>query len=323
MRTQCLNWRRQLVLAGIVTAIAACATSQLSAGVVGYGYNFRDIGQTAGSIDQPGIVVDNVGRIGTFSTHFGTWSTYHDAYVDSRQGSLKALLSISSDNLGGLSQFSTYFEDVLYFTAPTAPPPPPPLEGPFEGPGGPIPQYGFVSMNYRASGRMEVEASLPEDPDVAIARINFAFDGNPSVELAFARLGSVASLDIGNFDYDIDPTGRYRAGDVTLDGESSGYLILSGQPVTMRLSLDLLASANNRGNVFLDFMHTVTFPSSGPVFNLPTGWSVNSQSGSIVNNQFVGLNAVPEPSSVALFGCGALGLLLRNWRKRKSFQIIS
>ncbi len=36
-----------------------------------------------------------------------------------------------------------------------------------------------------------------------------------------------------------------------------------------------------------DLSHTVSFPSAGPVFNLPDGFTVNSESGLIVNNRYL------------------------------------
>ncbi len=69
---------------------------------------------------------------------------------------------------------------------------------------------------------------------------------------------------------------------------------------------------------FSNFDSTLTFPTSGPVFNLPEGATVNSPSALIVNNRFVGggPSAVPEPSSIFLFGLG-LGVIGLGARARK------
>lgn len=69
------------------------------------------------------------------------------------------------------------------------------------------------------------------------------------------------------------------------------------------------------------FESTLTFPTIGPVFNLPEGFTVNSPSALIVNNRFVGGSpaaAVPEPSSIFLFGLGLalVGLGRRAWKRR-------
>jgi hypothetical protein len=55
-----------------------------------------------------------------------------------------------------------------------------------------------------------------------------------------------------------------------------------------------------------NFFHTFGFPTSGPVANLPPGYTLNSLSGHIVNNQFV----VPEPGAITLTCVSALVLLI-------------
>jgi hypothetical protein len=57
-----------------------------------------------------------------------------------------------------------------------------------------------------------------------------------------------------------------------------------------------------------DFSSTFTFPTSGPVFNLPAGYTVNSVSADIVNNQYLGgaPASVPEPGTSVLLGSGVL-----------------
>ena len=52
-----------------------------------------------------------------------------------------------------------------------------------------------------------------------------------------------------------------------------------------------------------DFFHSLSFATSGDVFNLPAGYTVNSVSGGIVNNRFVGA-PVPLPSTLLLLGSG-------------------
>jgi PEP-CTERM motif len=67
-----------------------------------------------------------------------------------------------------------------------------------------------------------------------------------------------------------------------------------------------------------DFSSTFTFPSSGPVFNLPAGYTVSSVSADIVNNQYFGgaVVSTPEPGTIILLGTGVLSLAGILRRKR-------
>lgn len=72
-----------------------------------------------------------------------------------------------------------------------------------------------------------------------------------------------------------------------------------------------------------DFADPFSFPSSGPVINLPQGLTVNSTEGMITDNQFVGNPAaVPIPAAVWLFGSGLLGLIGIARRKKTSTSAI-
>jgi hypothetical protein len=84
------------------------------------------------------------------------------------------------------------------------------------------------------------------------------------------------------------------------------------------LSLDTAAFARvsfgagpGRTTGFASFGDTFGFPTSGPVANLPDGYTLNSLDGHIVNNRFVVPEAVPEPSSLVLVLVAAGVLILR------------
>ena len=102
-------------------------------------------------------------------------------------------------------------------------------------------------------------------------------------------------------------------------------------PVGQVFRVEVEAFANARGSIRIDgtpanesdavtasgggtssFQQTVSFPTSGPVFNLPPGYTVNSASALVVNNV-----AVPEPSVLCLLvaGVGAVWMSHR-WLSR-------
>ena len=94
-------------------------------------------------------------------------------------------------------------------------------------------------------------------------------------------------------------------------------------PITVGLSLSTSVDTTSRSTILGSrrqadasslFDSTLSFPLSGPVFNLPDGYTVNSVSGLIVDNRWQGLAApqpVPEPPSLALLLAGLLFLARR------------
>lgn len=88
--------------------------------------------------------------------------------------------------------------------------------------------------------------------------------------------------------------------------------------------IDLFRGGTVRGVAIsnADFSNTFSFATSGPVFNVPDGFTVNSAQGNIVDNRFVGAQQtiIPEPSSLALLGVGAIGLAGAGWRRKRIGQ---
>jgi hypothetical protein len=92
------------------------------------------------------------------------------------------------------------------------------------------------------------------------------------------------------------------------------FHVTLGTPFSLRVSMDVSAGASTNvthGNAdaAATFAHTLRFPTGGPVFDLPEGYTLDAPSAGIVDNAF----AVPEPStlSLTLFGSALLASLRR------------
>lgn len=108
-------------------------------------------------------------------------------------------------------------------------------------------------------------------------------------------------------------------------------LLPVGTPFTLALSLYTSVDTNTRNTISGSrrqadasslFDSTLSFPLSGPVFDLPAGYTVNSVSGQIVDNQWIGASvpgsggSVPEPASLALLGIGLASVAAARRRKK-------
>lgn len=102
-----------------------------------------------------------------------------------------------------------------------------------------------------------------------------------------------------------------------------------GQPITVTLFAGLAAGSGwtscsldcNGGSTSVDFgaLDTFGLPSSGLVFDLPEGYTVNSVDGLIVDNHFVGgTSTVPEPSTFPILLVSLAAIWLRRFRPKLS-----
>jgi len=79
-------------------------------------------------------------------------------------------------------------------------------------------------------------------------------------------------------------------------------------------SSNTIVGSRRQADAASDFDSTFSFALSGPVFDLPDGYTANSASGLIVDNRWLGIaapTAVPEPSSLLLVIAGLLGFIRR------------
>lgn len=106
-----------------------------------------------------------------------------------------------------------------------------------------------------------------------------------------------------------------RVGENTI---SVGLSLQTTAEATLSPTGSVFTQQAGAANGFVDFSRTLEFPTSGPVFNLPAGFTVNSADGAIVNNQFVGFPTVPEPGTLLLLGTSLLTLASRFRRSKSS-----
>jgi hypothetical protein len=119
-----------------------------------------------------------------------------------------------------------------------------------------------------------------------------------------------------------------------------GMVTVGSGPIAVQLVLDVTSFAELGGQANLcgpdgcgvgssghvdgaiDFSNTLTFALSGSVFNLPSGYAVNSMEANIVDNLFVGgARGVPEPSTWAMMLLGFAGLGFAAFRRRKKRKL--
>jgi hypothetical protein len=162
----------------------------------------------------------------------------------------------------------------------------------------------------------------------------FADPGNPAMYGASARASASVSVMVSVTDpifgtVQGDSFSFFQSNDTS--GNLTGSLFDSGRFTTKpfsfyngidnKLTIELYIRVQGDAGGFstsfdafadglADFGHTVTFATSGPVFNIPDGYSVNSVEAQISGNLFV-----PEPASLTLLGVGVVVVL--GWRSRR------
>ncbi len=159
-------------------------------------------------------------------------------------------------------------------------------------------------------------------PSVAVS-LNLVLDSSHSGDYG-SRLGiNAGSFGFGEVIQFADGTLGQRNGGLLIPGVDCFFCAITSQTVSLPTNVELyfflglsvaVESIIPQGAKLysggLDAMNTLKFPTSGPVFNLPAGYTASIDGMNVVDNRVVGLaNSVPEPGSLALLGISLLGLL--------------
>jgi hypothetical protein len=95
---------------------------------------------------------------------------------------------------------------------------------------------------------------------------------------------------------------------------SGTAMITPNVPFVFSMALDISALLLDPGFMSLDYGHTLSFATSGPVFNLPDGVTVDIADVNVTNNHWTdprvqdvpSVPSVPEPATLSLVGAGVL-----------------
>ena len=114
---------------------------------------------------------------------------------------------------------------------------------------------------------------------------------------------------------------------VNTDLTSEPFNATPGKPLRITMSLAVNGNAGvaarNVGTGFsrADFDNTLSLAASGPVLNLPAGFTANSAQANIVDNRWLGvpgpIASVSEPDTWAIFTLGLAAMGVAGWRRRR------
>jgi hypothetical protein len=179
---------------------------------------------------------------------------------------------------------------------------------------GPAGASALISFNIATAGGLTTlfDPSMYANTSVAVRYgVNSSYGG-----LGNAEFGS-ASSNSGV----ITGSAAFASGDVSVTGATSPWMVRAGDVISFSLSVEAgaVSGCPSFGCAFdLDAFGSALISAgfgAGPVALLPDGWTINSQSGLIVDNAFVGA-PVPEPGTYALL---LAGLMLLGFRARRRY----
>lgn len=206
--------------------------------------------------------------------------------------------------------------------------------------GGPGPSV-LGSLNMQLDGDMNTTAFAQLGDGISYEALGTAFvsvganiDGN--FFDGYKSTGSVWRVDTqsgdeGTFDYGL-LTGFTGSGGIV----TPTVLLPVGTPFTVVLKLSTevntetwhtILGSRRQAEASSLFENTLSFPLSGPVFNLPDGYTVQSTAGLIVDNGWRGIDQpepIPEPSTMLLLGSGLVGLVglgRKKFHKKENLNI--
>lgn len=114
-------------------------------------------------------------------------------------------------------------------------------------------------------------------------------------------------------------TGLLTGFDGYMDVTSALFSVPVNTPFSIELQLSVSSNLSaNFSEIFsldanTNFFNTLTFAPIGPVFNLPSGYTINSAQAGIIDNTYV----VPEPTSLLLTSLAFSALVLTGIRARR------
>jgi hypothetical protein len=206
--------------------------------------------------------------------------------------------------------------------------------------------YVFATLTFASGIWSDFVVTGPAGPSTVPISVNAFLEGSNTTRLSsspsqFAQADSSVSMQILGggqiFGGDFTQTNKQSTG-VTqsasgllanFDGSSVVTTPVFNVPVNtpfsieFRLSVDALVQSRF-GEIFFmesssNFSNTLTFATNGPVFNLPSGYTINSVDAGIVNNAYV---AIPEPSTLWLSALGVGVILVCAIGRRHSHGIL-
>jgi hypothetical protein len=167
-----------------------------------------------------------------------------------------------------------------------------------------------ASVNFHFSGILSAGGSSNGSADASV-QINIQLPGQSDAGSALVRSTGLDSQSGGLLAGQTGPT-------IAASLTTGTATFSTTAPNTIAISLVASGESGFNGGSPGDFSEgqanfydTLNFSTSGPVFNLPDGFTANSLSGQIINNQFVGL---PEPALATLLTPLALGITRRRRR---------